>query len=430
MKRLSRFLCRLPKLFIGSETDFSLEHRIFHIFSFSVCLTTVLTFFVNVTLGFFESAIIGVIVCLIQGVILYISRVERKLNLAVAITGVELHLALILSYFTNSGIAGPTALLLLGVLYLMTSVAHKKRLLFWIVLNVLTVGGLYYAEYSRPDTILVSYHTRAAQYIDNLATYILILVLMSISIFYTRRAYNRQRANLEEKATALEQLNASKNKLFSIVSHDLRAPVGAVKQYLDFLRTTELSAEERQTIEDALIKSTNDAYELLDKLLIWAKGQLGGTRAHLVSLDAAVSLANLLKQVEEKANEKQISFKSSFACPRILADEHMLNLIIRNLLYNALKFSEVGGEVSLTLSVENGEALFKVTDSGMGISLENQQKIFSLDVQSTLGTHKEKGTGLGLLLCKEYAGLQNGAIWFYSEPKKGSIFYLSLPLSA
>jgi signal transduction histidine kinase len=233
---------------------------------------------------------------------------------------------------------------------------------------------------------------------------------------------------LETKAIALEKLNSEKTKLFSIISHDLRSPVGSVKQYLNFLKEHDLTDDEKAVIEEGLIKSTNEAYELLDNLLNWAKGQMGGSKPFITRLKVAETLATTLEQIREYAKSKDIIIKDTLSNIEVAGDKNMLQLVIRNLLYNAIKFSEVKGEIEFNVYEENNRAIFKVKDEGVGIGEVEKQKIFSLDVKTQVGTKKEKGTGLGLVLCKDYANLQNGEIWFESELGKGSTFFVSLPI--
>ncbi len=429
MSSLLKIYKKASFTFVGEEDAFTLEQRILNLFSFFVFVVGIIGIFFNILYGLYESAIITAIVCLIQSLILYISRVAKKFKLAVILTGIELHLILVINYFFNGGVSGPSAILFLGILFLMSSVVKQKNAWIWLTLNLGLMAGLFYTEYYHPHFILTGYTDRVFIFLDIYTSYVLVIVLMTISILYKRKAYEKQRKNLETKAIALEKLNSEKNKLFSIISHDLRAPVGSVKQYLDFLKEHSLDDEERATIEGGLIKSTNDAYEMLDNLLVWAKSQLGGSKPFISKLKPAEILVNTLLKVKDYAQEKNITLINHIKDVEVLADENMLKIVIRNLLLNAVKFSEVDGQVIFNVYEENGHVVFMVEDNGIGISEENQEKIFSLDVKLSVGTKKEKGTGLGLVLCEEYTHLQNGKIRFQSEYGKGSTFFVSLPLA-
>lgn len=429
MSQLLKIYKKASSIFIGDEAVFSLEHRIFNLFSAFVCIISVVCFAFNVTFGLYESAALTAVVCLVQSIILYLSRVEKRFNLALILTGIELHTLLILNYFVNGGISGPTSILFLAVLFLMTSVVGQKHTWFWLALNLFLIASLYCIEYLYPNSIIVGYSNRFYVFADVYSAYIIVLILMASGISYKRRNYEKQRKSLEAKAIALEKLNSEKNKLFSIISHDLRAPVGSVKQYLSFLRDHDLTPEEKITVEEGLLKSTNEAYELLDNLLIWSKSQLGGSKPFIIKLKPSIVLSSTLIKAKHYANEKNITIHTHFDDIELLGDENMLQIVVRNLLFNAIKFSEINGKVIFKVYAENDQAIIMIEDNGIGISEENQQKIFSFDVKSNVGTKKEKGTGLGLILCKEYTHLQNGTIYFKSELGKGSSFFISLPLS-
>lgn len=428
MSSLLKIYKKVSFIFIGEEACFSLQHRIFNLFSLFVCITTVFSFSFNLIFGLYESAVLTAVICLIQSILLYLSRVEKKFNFALIVTGIELHSLLIVNYFINGGVAGPTTILLLAILFLMISVVGLKNSWIWLSLNLIIIAGLFSTEYFYPNSIITGYNDRLFVFSDVFATYIMVVVLMATGILYKRRAYEKQRRSLESKAVMLEKLNSEKNKLFSIISHDLRAPVGSVKQYLSFLKENDLTAEEKAIIEKGLVKSTNEAYELLDNLLVWAKSQLGGAKPFLTQLNPSKFLADVIQKAKDYAKEKDVTITEEIDNIEIFGDENMLQIVVRNLLFNAVKFSESNGNVVLSIYEQNNHAIIMVKDNGVGISYENQKRIFSLDVKSNIGTKKEKGSGLGLVLCKEYTQLQNGTIYFESNPGQGTSFFVSLPI--
>lgn len=428
MSLLSRGYRKIRFIFIGDIDRFSLEHRVFNLLSVFTCIGAFISLFLNLGLGLYESSVVSMAICLVQSIILYISRVEKKFNLAVIITGVEMHILLGINYFINGGIAGPTAILFLATIYILATVTSQKAIWFWLVLNFCLLAVLISVEYFYPQSIIIGYSNKFLLVNDIYITYLFVVFLMTAGIFYTRRAYKKQKRTLEAKAVALENLNSEKTKLFSIISHDLKAPIGTVKQYLDFLKDNELNDKEKAIIETGLMKSINEAYDLLDNLLIWAKSQMGGAKPFEKKLDVKETLYHELNQAKNYAAHKGIliieDIEKDIAAK---ADENMLKLVIRNLLFNAIKFSDSNEKVTLSVFKKGDQVIFKVEDHGIGISEENQKNIFSLNVQTTIGTKKEKGTGLGLVLCKEYTHLQKGKIWFESKPGYGSIFYVSLP---
>lgn len=429
MSLLLRIYKKANVIFIGDEALFSLEHRVFNLFSFFTCLTAFIGIFINISFGLYESAGLTLIIFLIQSIIHYLSRVKKKFRLSVILTGIELHTLLAVNYFINGGIAGPSTIFFLIAFFLMNSVVANKNTWIWLTLNLLLLAGLFYIEYLYPNSVLVEYNHHSFIFTDIYVSYFTVVVLMTAIILYQKKAYEQQRKNLELKALALEKLNAEKNKLFSIISHDLRAPVGSVKQYLSFLKDHSLTEDEKIIIERGLIKSTNEAYELLDNLLVWAKSQLGGTKSNIAKLNPLKTLASTLQNAKDCAKKKNICLTENIENIEFLGDENLVQIVIRNLLFNAIKFSEDNGSIMFNVYAENNQAVFMIQDNGIGISDEKQKKIFSLDVKSSIGTKKEKGTGLGLVLCKEYTHLQNGTISFTSKLNEGSTFFVFLPIS-
>ena len=192
----------------------------------------------------------------------------------------------------------------------------------------------------------------------------------------------------------------------------------------------EIDCKDRKWIEANLLKATTNTQELLTNLLQWSKNQLDGTDIHLSLINLKTNLKKALDVIQIVAQTKDIKLNISIADDIVVfADPDMLQLIIRNLLHNAIKFTPKGGIVDILASTFDNKCIIKIIDNGVGMNKTAQEKVFSLKIKSTYGTDSENGTGLGLVLCKEYTELQGGKIWFSSEENVGSVFYLSLPLA-
>ncbi|WP_372641460.1 PAS domain S-box protein [Ancylomarina sp.] len=238
---------------------------------------------------------------------------------------------------------------------------------------------------------------------------------------------------LKESKDQLEELNATKDKLFSIIGHDLRSPIGGLKQLIELtLSTSDLS--DTQSISEILEdirKSASTTYDLLENLLAWAKNQRNKVvfKPTQVNLHEIIDACILL--MAEAARNKNITIRNE-ASPQqwVYADENMLMTILRNLLTNAIKFTHPNKNIYLSV-IDNGiEVSFSVKDEGVGIKPENLEKLFKPnDFLTTYGTSGEKGTGLGLLLCKEFVEKHSGEIWVESELGKGSDFKFTIPLN-
>jgi len=238
---------------------------------------------------------------------------------------------------------------------------------------------------------------------------------------------------IELQARELSQANALKDKMFSVISHDLRSPVSSIKLALDFISkglvkpTDELFNE---TIND-LVKTTDEAYILLENLLGWAKSQSNILNVFPESLDLkplASNIAGLLKLTSEN---KKIRIENNI--PEgitVFADIQMIQSVLRNLLSNALKFTPENGSVEMSAVEMNTEVKVSIKDSGVGISESNLKRIFDQDQPlKTTGTNKESGSGLGLILCKDFVEKTGGRIWVESEEGKGSTFIFTIPVN-
>jgi signal transduction histidine kinase len=190
-----------------------------------------------------------------------------------------------------------------------------------------------------------------------------------------------------------------------------------------------LNNEEREVVESDLLKVTQSTLNMLSKLLIWSKSQMEGVIVKLSNLNLHNVLTNTLEMERMLAFKKEITLTYQIdPSIDIVADSDMLQLVVRNLVSNAIKFTQKGGIVEVCTEMLMGECKLSVKDNGNGITYEQQPDIFSLKARSTFGTNNEKGVGLGLILCKEFTEQQGGRIGFESTPGLGSNFFIFIPL--
>lgn len=242
------------------------------------------------------------------------------------------------------------------------------------------------------------------------------------------KSYNRERRLAGERAAALTLLHQENNRLFSIISHDLRAPLSSIQGYLELLGNYSLSQAERSTLEGHLLELTNGTSEFLTNLLAWSKSQLEGTKVQLSEISLAPLLQGVLTAVIPIAARKDVTIETELRADHLVADIEMTRIVLRNLLANAIKYSRAGGKVVVQSWSEEGRFVLSVRDFGVGIAAEKQHLIFQYQAGSELGTANEPGVGLGLVLCAEFVSLQAGKIWFDSDVEKGTTFYVSFPL--
>jgi two-component system CheB/CheR fusion protein len=236
--------------------------------------------------------------------------------------------------------------------------------------------------------------------------------------------------DIKETEEKLIRLNATKDKFFSIIAHDLRSPFSTILGYAELLNLNcrSMSHDQLEQITKQLYLLSINTFNLLENLLEWARTQTdkipfmpSNLNAKLICSEIAEELASIAStkgiQIENKAND-DISFR---------ADVNMIKTVLRNLLTNAIKFTNPDGAVTLLTKVENDHIEFTV--SGIGIQPVNQAKLFDItQIQTTPGTEKERGTGLGLILCKEFVEKHQGKIWVESTPGAGSNFKFTIPL--
>lgn len=233
---------------------------------------------------------------------------------------------------------------------------------------------------------------------------------------------------LEKK---LSELNATKDLFLSIIAHDLKNPLNTIlgfSQVLleDFKELDHLQVEEYLGI---IAETSKQTANLLDTLLIWAKAQSGKLDFNPEVMNIAELISDSIRIIENQAKAKNIKVVNESEKVLIAkVDKEMIKTVIRNLLSNSVKFTPHNGNISISASVKNDNIVISVTDSGIGISSEVQDKLFRIDNKiNTKGTDNEKGTGLGLILCREFVERHGGRIWVESEAGKGSRFSFSLP---
>lgn len=239
-------------------------------------------------------------------------------------------------------------------------------------------------------------------------------------------------AKLEESEKALYELNASKDKFFTIIAHDLKGPFGSVLGLTELLAESYSNSEEssQKEIVDVLYSSAKKTLTLLENLLEWSRLQIGRYELDKTIFDLSYINQNVINILSLKAEKKNIRILNRvLEGSLVYADQGMIETVMRNLITNALKFTGDNGLVDIYYKEENNYGIITVQDSGIGLEQEDIKKLFRIDISfSTTGLCGEKGTGIGLVLCKELVEKNGGKIWVESEKNKGSRFSFSLPV--
>ena len=235
------------------------------------------------------------------------------------------------------------------------------------------------------------------------------------------------------KTEELQRTIAGRDKLYSVIAHDLRSPMGSIKMVLNMLilnlPSEKIGAEMYELLTMAN-QTTEDVFSLLDNLLKWTKSQIGKLNVVYQDVDLVEVTDGVIEIFSMVASPKKIRIREMKPEKMMVnADIDMLKTVVRNLLSNAIKFSKENSEVLVKMEEVDGMAVVSVQDYGCGISEEGQKKLLHTDTHfSTFGTNNEEGSGLGLLLCKDFVVKNGGKLWFTSKEGEGSIFSFSIPV--
>ncbi len=265
----------------------------------------------------------------------------------------------------------------------------------------------------------------------------LVIVVLVTYLYIVKKRSNQvlQEANdkVQLQNVALQDLNATKDKFFSIISHDLRGPLNSLTSFSGLLinHTDSLSKEEIKMLAQDLDKSLKNLFALLENLLEWSRSQTGQIEFRSDKFDLATLLEENKELLKAQANNKKITIENTCHQEQpIYAHRNSVNTVVRNLISNAIKFTPEGGTITLGIKPQQDHVVVSIADNGVGMSKDIVAKLFRIDTKhTTKGTANEKGTGLGLILCKEFIEKNGGRIWVESEEGKGSVFLFTLPVS-
>lgn len=236
--------------------------------------------------------------------------------------------------------------------------------------------------------------------------------------------------NINHQKNELQQSNQIKDKLLSIISHDFRSPLNSLEGILDLITQGRISPDEMQLVSKELRVKVNITTSLLDNLLNWAKSQMQGIKTNPDYFDIKELINDTIHLLSIQAEKKDVRiFNRMVDSQEVFADYEMTKLVVRNLISNAIKFTSSGDKIFIKSVLKEGFLMVIIKDTGKGISREDQVKLFTNEAKSTLGTAYEKGTGIGLLLCKDFVEKNGGMISLESEEGEGSTFMFSIPLA-
>jgi len=303
-------------------------------------------------------------------------------------------------------------------------------------------------ERLRHDDQLNNVQIKTQQLVIGLVLFILLGTVVLFMIFRSRYQQNQKlniqlaikNKEIEEQQQKVEKLNidlreanATKDKFFSIVAHDLKNPFSSLlvlsQLLIDDYDT--LTREEQKQFIEQIKSAAENTYSLLQNLLEWAHTQSGRSTINKEEINLGKISDEALSVLKPIAKNKKISINSHIPSDSVAwADKNMISTVMLNLISNAVKFTGQNGTIDVSTSLSNNHVEVEIADTGIGISKKNLDKLFKPDIKfHTVGTENEKGTGLGLILCKEFIEKNEGEIWVESTKGEGSKFYFSLPIS-
>ncbi|EPR65834.1 putative sensory box sensor histidine kinase/response regulator [Cyclobacterium qasimii M12-11B] len=365
----------------------------------------------------------------------YLLRVKNAYKLAFYISSGGSYPLLAYAFFYNDGINGPNFYMFLLVHLIILSILKLKFHYVWTLINMLFFTGLFYIGLYHEEWIPKNYVSKEAVFLDHVLTYFVSLIGISILINSIKRFYAVEKEKVKEKSIELTQINrsltktsAQKDKIITIISHDLKNPLQSIIQTLELMDSGELSEEEIKFLRQELLKTTNRTYKMMENILEWSSFEIknmAGREKEMLVKELVEDTVEILKVIaKQKSIQLEVNYHKN---PLVYLETDRLLLIFRNLVQNAIKFTPAGGLVTIDLNCLNEQLILEITDNGIGISADRLSNIFAQDIKSTYGTEQEKGTGMGLHLCYQSAHKLNGELKVDSTEGVGSSFKLIIP---
>lgn len=238
-----------------------------------------------------------------------------------------------------------------------------------------------------------------------------------------------QKAEISQQKETLLQLNHTKDKLFSVISHDLRSPFAAILQTMDSIRAGDVSAEEQEEIMNSFYQQLSLVNLMMNNMLVWAGSQQSGIKTDQVTLNITDTVNEIILISNFLAKNKRIKLKHSYDTDKyVLADLNHMKIVFQNLIGNAIKFTPHGGTIEVYYTTDEDYKVIHVKDNGIGILPQKKEKLFKItgkDISGN-GTNNEAGAGIGLGLIKQFVDANNGKLEVHSKPGEGSDFTVYL----
>lgn len=414
------------------ENNLSLEHRI-------LISALIMGIFIGILGGIsniflttsFYASLIPLSLTIFAIVLYFIARFKRIYETIAIIAAISGIFGISLVWIFNGGINGPNFMislvfLLLGLI-IVTDKAKKYIISIYILVNIF----LFLIQLYLPN-IIVTYPTEFDRWIDHLTSLIYSSVCLFLIMRFFHKNYTIERKRAEENQKKLNILNEDKDRFIAVLAHDLKSPFNTLLGFTTLLKKN-LYKYDKEIIERQIAhihRTTQETYNLLEDLLLWSKSQSGNIHIEPQKIVLGEKCNEIIGILKNQADAKEISINCKVSEEIFLfSDLNMLKTILRNLISNAIKFTNRNGNINIYTEKDHKNVIIIVSDNGIGMDNESQSKLWDFtNTVSTTGTADEKGTGFGLILCKEFVEKHYGKIWVESELGKGADFKFTMPL--
>lgn len=418
---------------LGSKERFQFRERLFHALCLILIFPIIEIIAQNIIIGLHNLILPWSLVILYLVTCYSFSRFFEKFIFATILFGIGTLFIIGINYIYNDGINGPTMIGSFIPMTLLFIISNTRLRSVWALLFSFLFGFLFFLEYKNKGFISPQYTSEKHRYFDIYATYVFSIISVFTIAWFTQVSLKKeqkktieQSIDLKRERHALKQANNQLNKLFSIISHDLRKPIGNIISYLDLLDNKILSENEQRLIKEDLNLNTKNTHQLLENLLIWSRAQENGFHFSPTEIKLGELVFNSLNLSKDLAKQKNISIIESFDPGTVVkADKSLVEIIIRNLLQNAIKFSPKDSTITFQADKKNSHLTLEIMDEGPGLKdIDKEQikkKSNDISWHSTDNNH-----GLGLHLCVMCAVTHNGSIEVFDNPKGGTIMKVTV----
>lgn len=421
-------ILRFWKYLVGSPVAFPLQARIYH----SICLMVMLVMAYNIPfsllIGLHWLAAAACVLTVLQYYLFRLSRFGGKTDVSRTFTLLLFYIFFVYNYFSNSGINGSGMLSFASWAFIAMAITPPRQQWWAGAFIAVSVVMVMIYEYNYPDTVQNTYKSLEDRFIDIGSTILVFIFLSIITFTFVISNYTKERNTALQKANQLNLSNLRKDKLISLISHDFNAPLRNVKQYLKLWRDHELDHDKRELLEKELLRVTTDTQNLLLNLLSWSRNNLDNEEdIRLVPVVVSDTLIDTFNVYNGIASDKGLLLSTTISSDVVVSgDFERLEIVLRNLISNAIKFTSQGGTINVG-ATDRGDAWeISVTDNGVGVDAEKEALLFKQHLHPDLGTEREKGVGIGLTICGEFVAAMGGEIGF-QRLHDLSVFYVRLP---